>query len=153
MKKAIISALLVILSVVFCACGGFTSYRDTNGDDDYTLQNITENDILNGIGSTSISAVSSRKGNTGKYEVGIFSGVEQLEKFLPGAYEITVSLKTESGNLRLLLCTSDKILYDFQPNGEDQTYVLDTRADTVYFKIAGEKAKFKLEYKITNKLS
>ena len=57
-------------------------------------------------------------------------------------------LKSECENLRLVLCTEDRILHDFALTGEEQTFTVDASAGSVFFKVAGESAEFSLDYVI-----
>ena len=152
MKKFFACMLSVLLAVSLCACGGIISYKDTNGEDDFTLQTITESDILTKNRFTAIASVSVNNNGSSRLDIGSLSGVKKLETFSGGSsYDITLSLSTKSGNVRLVLCTKDAILYEFSPNGDDQTYHLEKQNKTVYLKIAGEEAAFKLEYKTEKK--
>ena len=99
-----------------------------------------------------IASVSVNNNGSSRLDIGSLSGIKKLETFSGGSsYDITLSLSTKSGNVRLVLCTKDAILHEFSPNGDDQTYHLEKQNKTVYLKIAGEEAAFKLEYKTEKK--
>ena len=45
------------------SCKNFNQIKDTNGPDDYTLNTITDEDIIKGFNSVSIGSIESSKNN------------------------------------------------------------------------------------------
>ena len=142
MRKSFVLLLLICFSVCLISCG----YEDTNGDNDYTLQSITDDTILKG-GSFSESMSSHIYiNNKWKDSVKSLNGVKELNAF-NGPFKIVLSLEVSKGNAKLVICTDDEILHEFKVNEENQEYVCNY-IGKVYIKIAGESCGFKSEYEV-----
>ena len=145
MKKHI--PLLAIMLAVFLLLTGCKEYKDSNGPDDYTLQSLTEADILTGIGCVKYSAVESRVNDGRSVRVKTLHGVETLAYFSSsGTYTLQLSSEVTKGNARLVLCTRKQILHDFDLNGADQSWTFTVEDATVYLRIAGEDCGFSVKY-------
>ena len=147
MKKAILSILALALAAMtlFASCSA-AQIKDTNGDEDYTLQTLTEKDLIKSRSSVSKVSVSNTSGGVTVVKIDEISGVSEFKRFRGGSYTITVSYKLSAGNARLALCTSDKVLHEFQPNENDQTYTFDCDGSSVWLKGAFESAKIELVF-------
>ena len=145
-KQLLILSLLLCLVLLLTGC---KSYKDTNGPDDYSLQSLTEGDILKGGSSTKIGSVSSQINNKYKVSVKTLHGVDTLETFSgKGSYQIELSWTVSKGNARLVLCTDKEILHDFTVNEAGQTYSFRNDGSKVYLRIAGEDCGFSLDYTV-----
>ena len=152
-KRALpLVALFLALLLLFGGCAAFSHYEDTNGDQDYTLQTLTDENIMKGTGG-SLSSVSLRTSSITPskskvtLKVGKFSGVSTLESFRGGSSyrTVTVSLTVSAGNFKAVLCTDSEILYVFPINQTGSSYSF-KKEQTVYLRIAGESAKYELTY-------
>ena len=127
------------------SCGVFATYEDTNGEDDYTLQELTDSDLIKSTRHLSFMSVQNINGNEGVISVTTFNGVMKVAEFKKGTYHITLSFEVSKGNAKLSICDTSSIIHTFEINNEEQ--VLDLTFDsTVYLKIAGEDCEFKLKY-------
>lgn len=150
----------IFLILIFClmfftmSCGVFATYEDTNGNDDYTLQSITMEMLLNKDSALEVGSVSSKNTKDGVtsllLNVTKFDGVKMLNRFSKGSYTLLVSFKVRAGNTRLVITDGKKIIYDFLINEENQVYEF-TCDSPYYLKIAGESCEFDLQVKIEKK--
>ncbi len=147
MKK--ILALLICTLLIFgiTACG--EEYADTNGTDDYTLQTITDEDIINL--ATGASGLGYRETNLGalkssEYYSKNFNGVEQIyltDFIMKSDVEIYIGhLNVESGNFRLCVINEDEIIFDVPLDSFGETYRFEDLKGTFAVHVAGESAKF-----------
>ncbi|HHX80163.1 MAG TPA: hypothetical protein GX692_03765 [Acholeplasmataceae bacterium] len=136
---------LFLLLFLLCACSLFLNYEDTNGDDNYDLETITDEMIIEGSRSISIGSIESKVNNKGKLSINKFNGVKTIKTFNNGSYTITVDFKVTKGNVKLVLCDDEKIIHEFSINSENQTFTIADESK-VYFKIAGESSGFELNY-------
>lgn len=152
MKKRLFSFVLVLVIVCcFTACG--VEIADTNGDDDYTLAEITEENIVNmDLGASSYSQSPSDDEVAGlaeltKFKASSFSGVAEIYSTnLIGKSDLTFNVTTiqvDKGNFRLMVLVDDKIIHEFDLAEMNQTYELEDTSGAVSVKMAGESADFK----------
>lgn len=156
MKKALFLltacfCLMIILSS--CTIG---QIRDQNGENDTSLVQIDEEEILAKVPSyTQVGAYQSSTGNRVVYEAEKFSGVSIIKNIPYAVGEkliIRSDIDLDKGNFRVVLIQGDKILCDI-PLGEDKTTVIENSTRDYEIRIAGESAEFELEieYEIIEK--
>ncbi len=169
-KKIIIgfSLAFIFISIVFISAGiNHNKYQDTNGLDNFSLQHITDEQIINGsIGITK----NNYRSNSGGEKTGIenysgvdreyinisahkLSGVElvQATKATTDNVEITADTKVESGNFRLVVVIDEDIYSDFEINTKDTIKIKNCRDKEIFVYIAGENTKFKVTIERTLK--
>ena len=149
MKKLKLTCVFVIISLLLTSCtvSRWSKIKDTNGEEDRTLQTITAEDILRLNSFLSVISVTNHKSDgTTSVSIDKFSGVKTLETFGKGRYDITVALKSDNGNIRLVLCDREKIIAEFEADGESSTVGFDCTSGKVYLKLAGEEAQVDLQY-------
>ena len=143
MKKVrlIVSALLlVVFALSLSAC--FLHIKDTNGDDDFTIQTIDDDEIIQSNKNIAMGAVTTHVGNDYTVKIKRLSGVMQVADLsLQGIGQavIRTDMDVKSGNCRLVLVHGNNIIYDFELHGED-SYTVRT-SGTYYLKLVGESAK------------
>lgn len=150
--KKILLSLLVSLSLSSC----MSHYEDLNGPDDYSLNTITDENIINrDIGSMGVSRSQSSLdlGNITissmvKFSSNKFSGVYEVmynNFFFNSSIQITsMSLKVTSGNFKMVVVEDDeKIIKTIEPSDSIDLY-LDNLNGYISFRIAGESAAFEL---------
>ena len=149
MKKAILSILALMLAAMtlFSSCAS-AHIKDTNGKDDYSLQQLTEEDLLKSRSSVSSVSVSSTRDHETRVTVRKCSGVKEFRTFTKGTYTVTVNFKVNAGNIRLVLCDSDQILKEFEINSDGQSFTFDCGYKIVSLKAACESAGFELVYTV-----
>lgn len=145
MKKMLAFAIIAALALLVLS-GCASHIEDTNGSDDFSLQTITDQNIISGMSSISVSSTKSSNSSRTTLKVGKFSGVKTLEKLQSGSYEFTVTFNAEAGNCRLVICDDENILSDIDIGAKDQTITVKSNDSKLYLKIAGESAKFDIEY-------
>ena len=143
-KIAILLISLVLASVCLCAC---VYIPDENGDEDYSLCKLTENDIINSTDYQYTSINSKREANgTYVYSIQSLSGVYTLKK-VEGSYGVltfNATITLHSGNLRACLVKDGEIVREIPINEFAQINV--SNPDGKYaIKLAGESASFDVE--------
>ncbi len=154
--KKLISGIIVIVFVVVFAIWMFNSdlehIEDTNGADNYSLQQITDDNIINmDIGALNLVETKELLNNLPTYKSDKFTGVSDIYKtnIWGNRFEITIyNLQVNSGNLRLVLIHNDEIVHEFKVNELSETYVLENPEGTVALRLAGESADFEFSYDI-----
>ena len=154
MKKIVSLVIITFVMLLACSCGPFKTYQDTNGDDNYTLQSITENEIINNTGGLKTAAVSNTKTKDGVTNITEsiyrFDGIEKVYTFKKGSYAIKLSYTVKSGNGRLVITDGKKIIHDFLINEDNQEYEFEATS-TSYLKLVGESCELQLEIEIIKK--
>lgn len=147
----LLMAAAVCVSVFWLFDGNTEHIEDTNGKDDFTLQEITDENIISldtgavGGPNEEIDSIT----NTVTYSSGKYTGVSEIfgKNIVANRFEITVNHTAVSkGNFRLVLLCNDKIVHDFTLNELTQTFVLEDVSGYVSLRIAGESADFTFDY-------
>ena len=125
--------LLIILLFTLTGCG--KHIEDTNGAEDFTLETITEEDILNGYPVSSVKQSMERDGNEE-----IFKGSFQDEDIA-----ITLNTSVESGNAQIVLVYKNIILKRFLLNEDNQVFSMTGVKGEIRILVAGESAKVKID--------
>lgn len=153
------NAVVWIAAIVVLIFGGYSlltsdleHIEDTNGPDNYRLQQINDYNIINmDIGAlnlnesdqlfSSLPLISSKK----------FTGVSDVytTNIWGNRFDITLyTTEVKSGNLRIVLIHNDEIVHEFKLNELSETYTLENPKGTVSLRIAGESADFKFSYSL-----
>lgn len=141
--------LICIILSVFSLSSCFVHKADKNGPDDYSLTEITTEDILDSSENNVTSGcIRIQNGNKCNVKIKKLSGVSVLEKFnLKNAnLHLKIDAKVLSGNCRMVLCTKDQILEEIPINSDEQKIMIPQSDDKVYLKVAGESAQIKVTY-------
>lgn len=146
MKKFITILLTAVLVLSLAGCN-FVTYEDTNGDEDFSLQTLTEADITSNI--TTYSQKMGAKtmiNNEISYSAKSMSGIIRIYEanLRDGNLEIQVSSEVSKGNARLVLVVGNEIVHDFDLNKDNQVYTLENCTGQVCLRLAGESAEFKV---------
>ena len=150
MKKRLFTSLLLFLSLSLSGC---SHIEDNNGLNNYELQTITTDDIINGtnhIEFVSKSWNSDINGiRTSQLSIKKFSGVKEIHSTYLTNESITYYISNEvyEGNFLICIVNNDKIVETIKAN-ETKTITLNEIKGKCILKIAGESANFKMEYKI-----
>ncbi|MBQ8564038.1 MAG: hypothetical protein IJ443_09160 [Firmicutes bacterium] len=149
MKKLLSILLVCLLCTAMTGCS--TTYEDTNGPDDYTLQTITDENIINlDIGASGlVHKETTLFGFTSEeYYSDNFNGVEPLHLtnfILPSDIQIYVSYVTvNSGNFRMVVVNEDKIIHEFVPGTFNETIRFENLKGSFAIHVAGESADFEM---------
>ena len=147
MKKLLCVLLTAFLLLSCSGCVTF-SYEDTNGEDNYALQTLTDADILRGAGSSTVLSSKVTTNNKTECKAKTMSGVVTLfdTKLNKEPFTITVSCRITKGNARLVLVLDDEIVHDFALNTDNQTFTLPNVTGRVRLKLAGESTGYAITY-------
>ncbi len=151
------NAIVWIAAIVVLVFGGFSlltsdleHIEDTNGPDNYRLQQINDYNIINkDIGAlnlnesdqllSSLPLISSKK----------FTGVADVytTNVWGNRFDITLyTTEVRSGNLRIVLIHNDEIVHEFKLNELSESYTLENPSGFVALRVAGESANFEFSY-------
>lgn len=155
LKKILTTVGVVVFAAValfWIFAGGTEHIEDTNGDDNYKLQTITDANIINrDIGALGAGVSSDSVTKTEMYHSNKFSGVEEIysDNVVTNRMEFIVNhAQVTKGNFRMVLVVNDEIVHDFALNEITQTYVLENVKGTVALRIAGESAAYTFDYTV-----
>lgn len=144
--------VLIVVSAVWFMQTDLEHIEDTNGDDNYNLQTITDSNIINrDIGAMGLKISNSTITNTTSYSSEKFTGVEEIygENIVANRMEFNINhASVTEGNFKIVLLVDDEIVHEFKLNELMQTYVLENPSGYVSLRIAGESANFMFDYYI-----
>ena len=146
MKRNSKLILLIILLLALTGCG--KHIEDTNGPEDFTLETITEEDILNGYPEVAVKQSLERDGNEYKYSVKKMTGVKEIFKgsFQNEDIAITLNTSVESGNANIVLLYKNIILKRFLLNAENQVFSMTGLNGEIRILVVGESAKVNVDF-------
>lgn len=161
-KKRIIAGFVIAFVLTGISFGSVAinhnKYKDTNGADNFSLQHITDEQILNN--STNITTSNYIYHSSGEatgfenfsdYDYdNMFASAEKLSgkqviqatKALTNNVEITAETKVENGNFRLAVVIDKEIYDDFKINTKDTIKIKNCKGKDILVYIVGENAKF-----------
>ncbi len=155
--KKILLAIAVIVFLGYFAFSMFSSdvehIEDTNGPDNYQLQQITDYNIINmDIGALNLKEqTNALTSKLPEYSSDKYTGVSEIymENIWGNRFDITLyNLWVESGNFKVVLVHNDEIVHEFKLNELMQSYTLENPSGTVALRIAGESADFEFSYSL-----
>lgn len=147
--KKLLCIVLAAVCFALTGCGG-TVYEDTNGDDVFELETITdENIIALDTGASGLSYTEeSLDGNllSSEYSSKNFNGVEQiyLTNFLtPSDIHVYVgTLSVTGGNFKLAVVNNDEIIHVFDTDTFNEEFLFEDIEGSFSIHVAGESAEF-----------
>ena len=136
------------------ACG--EEYADTNGADNYTLQTITDSNIINlELGASGLGYKEQNIAGvvfSNEYYSKNFNGVERIYNtnfILPSDVMIYIGyLTVDSGNFRMVIVNDDKIIYDVESGASNEMLRFDNLKGNFAIHLAGESADFELNLEV-----
>ena len=144
MKRIFALLLTLALALSLTACGA-VKIEDTNGPDNFALNTITDQNILNldlpsgGYGTKTSGLLSKTVTHSGKD----FSGVVEVlwTDMIAGDFVLDLmDFTVTGGNFRMVVVNEDRIIADIEP-GTTQT-LLEGVKGRVALRIAGESAAY-----------
>ena len=143
--------------VVFIAISGLWFFssdlehiEDTNGDDNYTLQQITDFNIIKmDTGAINLLESDELFNDLPTFKSDKYTGVSEIymSNLTANRFDITLyNTAVEKGNFKIVLVYNDEIVHEFKLNELIQTYTLKDVKGTVSLRIAGESADFEFSY-------
>ena len=152
--KKLLSLLFVILMVLtLAACG--TEYEDTNGDDNFALQTITDEDIIHlKTGSSGLSYHEETIGimSSSEYSSKNFNGVDQLylaNYILDSDVTLSIGyLNVTAGNFRMVVINNDEIIFDVPLDSAAEAYIFEDVNGSFSVHVAGESAAVEFNFSV-----
>lgn len=148
----IFAVALIVVCVFWFLNDDLEHIEDTNGADNFTLQTITDENIINmNIGAMGLTESTDSISNTTTYSSNKFTGVEEIygTNLIANRFDITINhARVDSGNFRIVLLEDDKIVHEFTLNELTQTFTLENPSGYISLRIAGESADFQFDYYI-----
>ena len=149
--------IIGIVAVVVLVYGGYSlltsdleHIEDTNGPDNYRLQQITDYDIINrDMGALNLTIKDQMLSSLPLVTSKKFTGVADVYTTNVWGNRLDITLYTtevKSGNLRIVLIHNDEIVHEFRLNELSETYTLQNPDGFVALREAGESAEFKFSY-------
>lgn len=145
---AIICIVVAVIAIIWMIGDGFEHIEDTNGADNFSLQTITDENIIDlDMGSMGIGESTSAFSVGTKYSSSKFSGVYELytanyildSDVIVSVYDLSVT----GGNFKLVVLVDDEIVHEFSLTEPIQEYTLNDVNGTVSVRVAGECAAFR----------
>ena len=150
----IIFAVLVVAAIAFFPTIGSNvkEYKDTNGENDFSLCKITDEDIIEGMDSSTLNIVTFDEEQNEYWYLGkYFNGSTSLSTGTPLTKNNTINIQKFSvtkGNARLLILAENTIVHDFTPNESNQELSLNNLQGDISLVIAGESTNFEVIFKV-----
>ena len=152
--KKILMGIAIVVVVVIGTYSMFTTdiehIEDTNGTDNYNLQQITDDNIIKmDMGALNLNKPKELFNNLPTFKSNKFTGVSEiyLSNIVGNRFDITrYNLWVESGNFKVVLVHNDEIVHEFKLNEVTEHYTLENPNGTVALRIAGESAAFEFSY-------
>ena len=150
----IIFAVLVVAAIAFFPTIGSNvkEYKDTNGENDFSLCKITDEDIIEGMDSSTLNIVTFDEEQNEYWYLGkYFNGSTSLSTGTPLMKNNTINIQKFSvtkGNARLLILADNTIVHDFSPNESNQELSLNNLQGDISLVIAGESTNFEVIFKV-----
>lgn len=154
MKKLISIIGIVVFVAVFALWmfnySDLEHIEDTNGTDNYTLQQINDFNIIK-MDTGALNVVQSDElfNNLPTFKSKKFTGVYEVygTNIVGNRFDITLYNTTvKEGNFKIVLVYNDEIVHEFALNELEQTYTIEKPKGNISLRIAGESADFKFSY-------
>ncbi len=149
---SVLSVCLIILVVLWFYDPKFEHIEDTNGINNYSLNIITDRNIIKLNSGPLYETDNDNTTNDSKLSLIKFSGVMEIhgKEYNNESLQIDLkNLKIIEGNLQAVLLVDNKIIHKFNPNESNQSFKVDNISGYVALRIAGESAKFEMEYYVS----
>ena len=148
MKKMLSVFCVICMCLALVSCG--TEYEDTNGEDNFALQTITDENIINrDIGASGLTYTEEDLGDflhSSEYSSKNFNGVEQLylTNFIaPSDIHVYIGhMNVESGNFKLVVINEEEIIHEFDLDTFGETFCFEDLTGAFSIHVAGESAAF-----------
>ena len=153
MKKFLTLIFICCMCFTFVGCG--TEYADTNGEDNFELETITEENIINlETGASGLSYTETQLGDiySTEYSSKNFNGVERiyLTNFI-GKSDIRVyigHMNVKSGNFKLVVINNDEIIHEFPLDTFNEEIWFEDLTGDFAIHVVGESAEFDFHIQI-----
>lgn len=115
---------------------------------DIKVADLSDQEIINLNSASKMGYITQTVNTKFAIKVRSFSGGDKLKTFEASDKQIdlTLSNSLEKGELKIVLCDSEKIIHEFEINKENQTFTIPPSNQKVYLKVVGNKARYTLTY-------
>ncbi len=143
-----LAIIFVVVVIKMLPTDAFEHIADTNGEDNYALQTITDENIINmDIGNAGMWEKTNKVTKIKTYSSEKFSGVYEVynTNFWGETFQVKVdNFKLNSGNAKYVLLVNGEIVHEFIPNQSNQVYKIKATEGNISLRIAGESADFEI---------
>ena len=146
MKKLLSILFMLVCCVSLFGCSTET-YEDTNGADNYTLQTITDENIVKlNVGGSGMSRSETKIGpiTSVEYSSKNFNGVYEIDQtnfILPSDVSVYVGhMNVKSGNFKLAIVNDDAVIFEIPLDSFGDTYYFEDLKGHFAIRAAGESA-------------
>lgn len=151
MKRYWIFGLILAICLGLVACG---QIEDTNGEQDYSLATITEEQLVKGTNSSSkVGFLHTQINDSHTFKVNKFSGVEAIESVRATESTKSITFLVEStrksGNLFVYVRCDGQIVGEFEIGARDDLVIENPAPGKYELCVAGESASYELSVTIT----
>ena len=151
MKRFWIFGLILAMCLGLVACG---QIEDTNGEQDYSLATITEEQLVKGTNSSSkVGFLHTQINDSHTFKVNKFSGVEAIESVRATESTKSITFLVEStrnsGNLYVYVRCDGQIVGEFEIGAKDDLVIENPAPGKYELCVAGESASYELSVTIT----
>ena len=145
-------AFIVVFCVLWFSGPQMEQIADTNGADNYSLQTITDREIIdNSSSSTGLNTSKNELTKNCSAFSNEFSGIDEIPTNVYSGIGDTIEvskINLKSGNIKFAVVCDGKIVHEFTPNEANQSYTTDITQGLYQIIVAGESADFEFDYKI-----
>lgn len=144
MKKQFLLLVLLLIPLSLFAIG---KKNDKADNTESYVNSLSEEDFVKGNSCSKGTVRRNSINNKTSITTSRFNGVDCIATVNPKnqIVELTISCKVSKGDLRLILCDSENIVYEFEVNEKDQIYNIPFSSSKYYLKVAGENANYSVE--------
>ena len=141
-SKKILVILLFVILIFNISCVGHID--DINGEDDFSLAVITEEEIANKFSSIKVTSTNYTSNNTTKINIKKMSGIDSIIDYNKAKGKtLKITFTVESGNALLAFVEDEQIKKVINPNTTVEYMIpSNSRYD---LKLAGESCKVQIE--------
>ena len=146
MRKRFMLISMILFAILLFGCST-EKYEDTNGADNYTLQTITDENIVKmNVGGAGMSRSETKLGpiTSVEYSSKNFNGVYEIDQtnfILPSDVSVYVGhMNVKSGNFKLAIVNDDAVIFEIPLDSFGDTYYFEDLKGHFAIRAAGESA-------------
>jgi len=145
--KKIILIVCLMFSLMFCTSCNLGQIEDTNGEDNYSLETISDEPIVSGTNTVEVMSSHLVISDKATFKSKKLSGVKTLlEEDVYNGATLTFTFTVTSGNGVVALVSGNEIYQKIEANQTIKVEITDSKDYEI--KVAGESLNYKLEIQI-----
>lgn len=146
----VFAVVLLVVGFVWFILDPAPDFEDTNGASDFSLQTITDENIINqDIGASGLSYTEQNYGagiTSSEYHSKNFNGVSEIyltNYVLPSDVRVYIGhMNVTSGNFKLVAVNNDQIIHEFDLDAFNEGFWFEDLTGSFAIRVAGESAAF-----------